>query len=187
VKEAPVAMLVPMIVLAGVCLLFGLGSALPIEKCIQPVLSKSVMEGSVVKHFAAILPHSSHSALLWALTVVALAVALGSHVYGVKRSGSGLGASEHWHHAPVLSRIYERAERRGFDPYDLARRPVKMLALIGWALDRLVDWANEGLTVGVAKIASFFIRAAHTGSYALYIGWSLAGALAVLWFLVRAG
>jgi NADH-quinone oxidoreductase subunit L len=183
VKEAPPAMLVPMIVLAAVCLLFGLGNALPIEKCIQPVLSKTLTEQSHGHHFAGVVPHS---ALLVALTVVALAVALGSHVYGVKRTGSGLGASEHWHHAPVLSRVYERAERRGFDPYDLARRPVKTIALIGWGLDRLVDWANEGLTVGVAKVLSFFIRAAHTGSTALYIGWSLAGALAVLWFLVRA-
>ena len=54
-------------------------------------------------------------------------------------------------------------------------------------LDRIVDWFTSGFPAGVAKILSFFIRAAHTGSYATYVAWSLAGAAAILWFLVRAG
>jgi NADH-quinone oxidoreductase subunit L len=180
VKEAPAVMLVPMIALAGTCLLFGLWNALPLEKCIRPVVSAR-ME---THDYSGLVPHS---AMLVAGTVAALAVALGSHLFGVKRSGSGLGAADHIHYFPVLSAIYHRAENRGFDPYDLARRPVKMIALIGWVLDRIVDWFNEGLGVGVARILSYFIRAAHTGNYAMYVGWSLAGALAVLWFLVRSG
>ena len=64
---------------------------------------------------------------------------------------------------------------------------MKIFALIGWVLDRIVDWFTDGFAVLVTRILSFFVRVAHTGSYATYIGWSLAAALVVFWFLIRAG
>jgi formate hydrogenlyase subunit 3/multisubunit Na+/H+ antiporter MnhD subunit len=180
VKEAPFTMLLPMIAIAGACLLFGLGNALPLQNWIQPVLG----EGAHGHDFSGVWPHSG---FLVGMTVLALAVAFASHFYGVRKTGKGLGGADHIHYAPVLSGIYERAERRGFDPYDLARSPMRVIALIGWVLDRLVDWFTSGFAVLVARILSFFIRVAHTGNYATYVAWSLAGAVAVLWFLVMAG
>jgi NADH-quinone oxidoreductase subunit L len=182
VKEAPIVMLLPMIAIAGTCVLFGVWRALPIREFLQPVLKD--LPGRTYEEDLASMP------LQWKLvlgTAIALAIALINHVIGVKRSGSGLGAVDHIHYAPGFHQIYDRAEKRGFDPYDLARSPMKIFAIVGWVVDRTIDWFTSGFVVGVAKILSFFIRAAHTGSYVTYVAWSLGGAAAILWFVIRAG
>ena len=40
VKEAPLAMLVPMLVIAGLCVVFGIWNYLPLQKLIQPILGE---------------------------------------------------------------------------------------------------------------------------------------------------
>ena len=90
------------------------------------------------------------------------------------------------HHAPVLQTIYAKAEQRWFDPYDLFRYLVGWIATVGWRVDRAIDWVYDGLVVGVTEGLSRLIGLAHRGSYALYVAWCLAGAVAVIWFLVKA-
>jgi NADH-quinone oxidoreductase subunit L len=182
VKEAPVVMLLPMVAIALACLVFA-WKALPINQLAQPLMA-SLERANPLEHDLAHLPMQ---AMLVAGTAIALGLALINHIIGVKKSGSGLGAVDHIHYAPGFHQIYDRAEKRGFDPYDLARNPMKVFAIIGWVVDRIVDWFTSGFVAGVAKILSFFIRAAHTGSYAMYVAWSLGGAAAILWFLIRAG
>jgi NADH-quinone oxidoreductase subunit L len=167
VTEAPWMMLAPMIVIAGFCILFGVYNALPLNKLIQPILGTR-LEG----HTFAGLPHS---VLLVVMTVIVLIAAWLNHRIGVKRSGTGLGAADHIHHAPVLSQIYDKAEQRFFDPYDIGLKIVGLFAKIAWYIDRAIDWLYNRLTVDVTYAVTAGIRRLHTGSYATYILWSLAG------------
>ncbi len=177
VKEAPASMLLPMLVIAGMCILFGVWNALPLHSLIQPILGDK-LEG----HDFAGWPHS---AMLVILTGVALVVAILNHIFGVRRSGSGLGAVDHIHYAPGLAGIYSKAERGVFDPYNWGVGLVNVLSKIAWGLDRFIDWIYDGLAPGVSGLLSQGIRAANNGNYSRYIVWSLVGALVILWFLAR--
>jgi formate hydrogenlyase subunit 3/multisubunit Na+/H+ antiporter MnhD subunit len=177
VKEAPASMLAPMIVLAGACVFFGLGNAIPIRKFIQPVLGEHGSE-----HVLGGMPANW---MLVALTLVVLAGALANHFYGVKRTGHGLGAVDHIHYAPVAHGLYERAERRVFDPYELGMKVARGLALVAWGVDRFIDWIYNWLVVKVALGLSRAIRSSHTGAYTLYVVWALAGLGIVLVYVLR--
>lgn len=168
VREAPWPMLVPMIVIAAFCVLFGVYNPLPIRHLIQPILGAQRLEG----HDYAGWPHSW---MLVAATVVVLAGAVLNHLWGARRAGSGLGAVEHIHHAPVLGAIYDRAERRWFDPYDIGLKIVHVAARVLWRLDRAIDFFYEKVVVRTTRGCVAVVRAPHTGSYALYLVWALAG------------
>lgn len=177
VREAPLLMLIPMLVLAATCVLFGLRNDLPLRQLIQPILGERL--GA---HDFAGWPHQ---ALLVLLTVAALLVAIVNHIFGVIRTGSGLGASEHIHHAPLLSSIYRPAEAGRLDPYELGIRFVHWCSRILWRADRLVDWIYEGLVLGVTKGCVGVLRALHTGSHSMYVAWSIIGLLAVIWTMLH--
>jgi NADH-quinone oxidoreductase subunit L len=160
-------MLAPMILLAGLCVLFGLGNAIPIRKFIQPVLGEHGGEHS--------LGGVPTNMMLVGLTILVLAGAVANHFYGVRRTGRGLGAVDHIHHAPVAHGLYDRAERRVFDPYELGMRVARLVSLAAWGIDRFVDWIYNWLVVKVALGFTKAIRACHTGGYAMYVLWALAG------------
>lgn len=173
VKEAPWQMLVPMITIASFCVLFGVYNTLPLNKLIQPILGAARLEG---RNFAG-LPTNIFLVLG---TVVVLILAYMNHMFGVKRSGSGLGAADHIHHAPVLSGIYDRAEKRFFDPYDIGLKLVDLISKLAFLVDRSIDWLYDSFTVGLAYLASFTVKAARGSSYSTFIVWSLVGAAAVI-------
>jgi NADH-quinone oxidoreductase subunit L len=123
--------------------------------------------------------------MLVSITVAVIVAAVANHLFGAKRSGGGIGAADHIHHAPVLSVIYEKAEKRWFDPYDLGLKVVGFISRIGWVFDRVIDWIYDGLTVGVTGALSLFISRLHNGSYTTYLLWSLLGSvLAVAYILM---
>ncbi len=185
VKEAPIGMLLPMVLLAAGCLLFGLYNYLPLETLIEPGLPlKDLAERANVPHeetFAALMPHNW---ILTGLACLALLIALVNHLWGVKRSGSGVGAVDHIHHAPLLGSIYAQAEAGNFDPYRWAMDVIQVFAWIGRAADWIIDQVYESLAVGISWLLSWSFRSANTGSYALYVLWSLAGAAALIWYLL---
>jgi NADH-quinone oxidoreductase subunit L len=177
VKEAPWSMLLPMIVIASFCVLFGVYNALPLRNLIQPVLGEARLEG----HDYSGLPANW---MLVAATVVVLIGAVLNHLWGAKRTGGGLGAADHIHHAPILHPLYDKAEKRWFDPYEIGLRLTHAVARILWRTDRLIDYIYEPLVVRVTRVFVDVVRAPHTGSYAAYLLWSLAGlALIALYFL----
>ena len=49
---------------------------------------------------------------------------------GLKKPAEDLGAVEHIHHAPGLSWIYNKAEKRYFDPYDVGLKIVGFISKI---------------------------------------------------------
>jgi len=182
VKEVSPVMWLPMAIIAGACVLFGLLNWIPLQYLIEPFVKSSGLE---IEHgsFAGLMPHN---AMLAGLAVGALLLAAINHAFGVKRSGSGLHASDHIRNLPVMSFAYEKAEARWFDPYEIFLKFVKVVSGIGYAVDRIIDFLYNGLAVGVTYALSFLIRACHTGSYAMYIAWCLIGGAAVVWFLLKA-
>ncbi|MCX5782263.1 MAG: NADH-quinone oxidoreductase subunit L [Elusimicrobia bacterium] len=175
VKEVPLTMLFPMIIIAFVCILFGLYNSLPIKHMIQPLLGEHLLEG---KNFAGF----PSNLILVGLTVITLAGALINHIYGVKRTGKGIGAIDHIHYAPVLNQIYNLAEKRFFDPYDIALKIVNIIAKISFFADRAIDWLYNGFSVGGAYLLSTLLRKSNTGSYSSYIVWSLVGIFCIFVF-----
>jgi formate hydrogenlyase subunit 3/multisubunit Na+/H+ antiporter MnhD subunit len=177
VKEAPWAMLVPMLAIAGLCILFGVRNALPLERLIQPILGAAQLEGHSFAGFPT-------NVALVALTVAVLIGALLNHLFGVRHGGSGLHAADHVQHAPVLEGTYVRAERGDFDPYNIGLKTADGVASLAWRADRATDWLTSTGPAGLSVWLARRIRQCHTGNYALYVVWALAAALAIMAFLV---
>ena len=177
VKEAPLLMLLPMIVLAGLCVLFGIYRAFPLQKLIQPILG-----AKLAGHDFAGWPESTK---LVVLTCVVLGLALINHLYGVWKTGRGIGAVDHIHHAPVLSGLYDKAERRIFDPYEIGLNACRGLAGLAYAVDRLTNWVSDVFIVGLTVQVSKWISRRHSGSYSAYLLWSLAGLVVlIIWIVI---
>jgi len=166
VKEAPWPMLVPMIIIAAGCLLFGVWNALPLRGLIEPSLGASLHGESFAGHVDRVLS---------AVSVGVLLLALLNHIYGSRRTKSGLGAVDHIHYAPGMKQMYHAAERRWFDPYEIGMKIIRAFAWLLYFVDRGVNWIYDGLSLGAANAASLAIRRAHTGSHRLYISWIIGG------------
>jgi len=178
VKEASWFMLAPMIIIAGICILFGVYNVWPLEKLIQPILGAGALEGH---HFAG----WPTNPLLVLGTFVVLFLAILNHYYGAKKTGGGLGAVDHIHYAPVLRQAYYGAERHWFDPYEIGLIFAVGAARILNMFDRLIDWVYEGLTVGLAVLAGRIIGWAHSGNFSTYVVWALLGTVAAIFLGVK--
>ena len=78
------------------------------------------------------------------------------------------------------------AEKRFFDPYDIGLKIMQGISKLGWWIDRAIDWLYDGLSVRSANLFSTVIKLAHTGSYSMYVLWSLAGVILVVIMLMKA-
>ena len=177
VKEAPVAMLVPMGILALTCVIFGIFNYLPLNNFIQPILGRR-------------LNGQSFTGLSgdWVLVFITLVVLLGAlvhHLIAVKRAGSALKAADHIHYAFGLSVFYSWAEKKYFDPYEMGMKLINKIAKILWRIDRGIDWIYESLITNLTFIFSRAIHKIQAGYYIIYVIWSLVGAFAVMSFVLR--
>jgi len=166
VKEAPLSMLVPMLVIAGGCVLFGVANHLPLDNLIVPIIG----ERAAGHHFAG-FPENT---FLVIMTITVLLACWFNHLYGVSRTGKGLGAVDHIHYAPVLHDIYDRAEKRGFDPYDRGMQVIQLISRVSWSIDRGIDRLYSGV-VGAAQSLSRTVGQLHNGSFATYVVWATIG------------
>jgi len=178
VKEASAAMLIPMVVIAAGCIVFGIWNAIPIKVFIQPILGQGMLEG----HDFSGIPKNM---FLVVITMVVLAGAVVNHIYGVWKTHSGLKAVDHIHYAPVLADIYDKAEKRYFDPFNIGMRIANAAALLASSADKAIDWVYNVFSVKSAALITTGIRRLHTGNYSTYIIWSVGGAAAILIFLLR--
>jgi formate hydrogenlyase subunit 3/multisubunit Na+/H+ antiporter MnhD subunit len=180
VKDAPGTMLVPMALIAAVCVLFGFRNDLAVD-LIQPVLPEHLL--------AELKAHPIHTGLEpanWTLTAITAAVlggALVNHLFGVKLNGSGLKAVDHIHHSPGLETLYQKAEQRWFDPYEIFLKLVRGVGWVGTKVDRGNDWLF-GASARASLLAARGVRAVHTGNTSAYIVWALCGAAFVVFYLV---
>ena len=177
-KVAHISMLIPMIVLSAICILFGVWNVFPIRALICPSIPESRLEGHVFGGFHV-------NAALAGITILVLIGALLNHIYGVRKSGSGLKAADHIYHAPVLSDIYGKAEKRFFDPYDIGLKLINGLSKIAWAIDKAIDWVYNDFSVKTSYAISAAVRKLQNGSYARYIILAISGAALVIAFLIK--
>lgn len=177
-KEAPLPMLIPMIVIACLCVIFGIWNALPLKTLICPSVAESRLEGHSFGGLHV-------NAVLAGITVIVLIGALLNHIYGVKKGGSGLKAVDHIYHAPVLSAIYEKAEKRFFDPYEIGLKLTAFMSKAAWAIDKGIDWIYNDFSVKVSSGISLTVRKFQSGSYVRYIVWAVSGTAIIIAFLVR--
>ncbi|MFA5116046.1 MAG: proton-conducting transporter membrane subunit, partial [Candidatus Omnitrophota bacterium] len=176
IKEVSLFMVIPMVVIAAICVLFGVYNYLPLKVFIQPILGDR-LHGH---NFYGMPP----SVTLIAITVLVLLAALANHIFGYKSKKSALKAADHIHYAPVLSGIYAKAEKKYFDPYNIGMKFARWFAVTGFALDRGIDWLYDHFTVrGVTGLANQ-VKKLHTGNYSVYLLWSLLGMFLVVMFLV---
>ncbi len=167
--EAPFSTLLPMLVLAGVCVAFGFGARIPADFLIAPSL-----QGLGLVHEET-LSGFHFNELFWASVIVIL-VALVNHMFGLA-AGKGVPskASDHIHYAPGLKELYDLAERRVFDPYEQIMKRVPSAAGVLYRIDRFFDYVTDDVPSRAADAFSRASRRFHTGSYPLYMALTAAG------------
>ena len=180
VSEAPWAMLLPMLTIAGFCVFFGIQNSFPIDRLIVPMLPQHLL--AEVSHAGAQFSGWPVNHMLVAMTAAALIGALVNHWFGVKLNGGGLHAADHIHDSPGLNWIYGKAERRWFDPYELFMKASSWFAKGAYKIDRTNDWLY-GASARLAQFASKQVRAAHSGNTSAYIVWSLVAATFIILYL----
>jgi len=178
VRESESPVFIPILTLAGLCILFGVYNKLPLKGFIEPILKGHVGAG---EH----LDFSTHALALFnpvaLISVGCLVIALLLHLYGWRKAGQkAYLASEPVHKFPVIKQIYDLAERRVFDIYEQGVRFLKWLSGVLFKLvDRPIDAIFEKGVTAVGRAFTGVLRAAHTGHYANYLAWSIGGLLAV--------
>ncbi len=177
VKEVSYPMLVPMLVIAGLCIFFGVFHSFPVTALTGVLLGKGEMQGHAFVGF-------SLSAKLVIISVVVLAAAFFDHIYGVKMGGSALKSVDRFHYNPLLHSIYDKAERRFFDPYERGMRLNGYLSRLLFYCDRSVDWVYERLVAGGTFKFVSHLKRWHDGNYVTYVLWSLIGVVLVTLFLL---
>ncbi|MCX5751871.1 MAG: proton-conducting transporter membrane subunit [Candidatus Saganbacteria bacterium] len=178
VKESPLPMLIPMITIAFICILFGVWNALPLNHLIQPVIGLERLEGHNFAGFHV-------SGFLFTMTLIVLGLALLNHLWGVKRTGSGLKAADHIHYAPGLHYMYDKAEKRVFDPYNIGLAIVTIVAHLAFGIDRAIDWIYGTLIVKTVSLFTGIVKMLQDGNYVTYIVWSLTGTGIILFLVLR--
>jgi NADH-quinone oxidoreductase subunit L len=170
VKEAPVPMLISMIVLAVSCLALGVGRFPVIRSFFEPVLA---FTAGGIEHAEHLGEHTNW--MLVIISVAVMALAFLDHWIGFKKTGKGLEAADHIHYAPGLHTIYGWAEKKYFDPYFV-------LGYLGNGYAVAMLWLNNGISwvydEGIPRCAGAFSKAvkwAHNGSQSRYVVWSLVG------------
>jgi NADH-quinone oxidoreductase subunit L len=178
VKESESPVFVPILTLAGLCILFGVYNKLPLKGFIEPILEGHVEAGEHLDFSAHALALFNPIALI---SVGCLVIALLLHLYGWKKGDrKAYLASEPVHKFPVIKQIYDLAEKRVFDIYEQGVRFLKWLSRVLFRLvDRPIDALYEKGVTAVGRAFTGVLRAAHTGHYANYLAWSIGGLLAV--------
>lgn len=177
VREVKWQMFFPMIVLSFFCVLFGLLNTLPLNKLIIPIVKDSLQGG----HHSFVF-HTNIK--LIAATVVVLILALLNHIFGVRLNKGALHATDHIRYAPILSKIYDKAERRFFDPYEIGLKGARLLSRLSFRFDRFINFFYDVVTVKVFYTAGSHLRRLRGNNYPVYLMWSLLGFAAVTLYLV---
>jgi NADH:ubiquinone oxidoreductase subunit 5 (subunit L)/multisubunit Na+/H+ antiporter MnhA subunit len=179
VKESPATMLIPILILAVLCITFGVFNKLPLTQFIQPVVAAHAEAGETVDFTAHALDLFNAIA---GISIACLLLAFGIHVYGFKRGGNkAYLASEPIHHAPFFKQMYDWAEKRFFDLYE---QGIKFLRGLSWVLfkgiDRPIDAVFEKGVTATGSAFTAILRKAHNGHYANYLAWGLGGLVVLI-------
>lgn len=174
-KEAPLSALIVMIALSSICLVFGFGAYWPIQHLIEPsLLAIGVSSGSYELA-------GFHSDYLFGFSLAVILFSVGNHLLGFNLSGKkAYKASNHIHYAPILKQLYDMAERKFFDIYELAMKFAFYFSRTLFKTDRFMDKITDNIPSQVFTYMSAKVSLAHTGSYSLYMALSLISAIIYL-------
>jgi formate hydrogenlyase subunit 3/multisubunit Na+/H+ antiporter MnhD subunit len=180
VKENKFPVYLPILLLAALCVVFGVYNWIPLKFFLEPVLSGHLEAGEALNFTGHALALFNPIAMI---SMGCLLLALGIHVYGFKRGGNkAYMVSEPIHHLPILNTIYDWAEARVFDLYE---QGIKFLqALSGFLfkfVDRPIDFFYEKIVVAVGRTCTGILKAAHNGFYANYLAWTIGGLVLIIW------
>ncbi len=177
-KESQGPVVLPILILAGLCITFGVYNKLPLKLFIQPILAGH-------PEAAGNLDFTSHALDLLnpvaMISVACLVIALLIHLYGFRKSGrKAYLASEPIHNMPVLHKIYDLAEARVFDLYEQGAKFLNGLSVFLFkVIDRPLDFIFEKIVTVTGERFTGILKKAHTGHYANYLAWCLAGLVIV--------
>jgi NADH-quinone oxidoreductase subunit L len=173
-RESPAPIVIPILTLAGLCVLFGVYNKLPLTLFIQPILAGHVAAGEAVDFTGHALSVFTPVALI---SIGCLVLAFLLHRYGWLKGGrKAYLSSEPIHNLPVMHQAYDLAEKRVFDPYEQGIKVLQGLSLVLFkAIDRPIDFVFEKVVTFAGAKFTGVLRKAHNGHYANYLAWCLAG------------
>ncbi len=177
VREAPLAMLIPMAVIAVTCVIFGICNSFVITRLLQPMLGARLGGDNFANWHA--------NPTIVGITVLVLIAALLNHLYGVRRTSSALKAIDHIHYAPGLRTMYRNAEKGRFDPYNIGMKFTAIFARLSSVCDKAINWVYDDFVPAVTGAISVLIRNAHDGSCRTYIIWTIAATAIMISFLLK--
>jgi NADH:ubiquinone oxidoreductase subunit 5 (subunit L)/multisubunit Na+/H+ antiporter MnhA subunit len=174
VKEAPVGMTLPAVVLALFCVLLGVFNKFAHTVLLQPALGLTESFGGWPK-----------SALLVALSLAALTFAVLDYLYGRKKAGSALHSTDHIRNAPVLRQLYALAEAGKLDPYNWLTATVGGFSRACMAVEKGVSWVYDKGVPGFVRWISSLLHRAANGSLTRYLALAASGlVLVAILFLI---
>jgi len=178
VKESQPAIVVPILVLAALCILFGVYNKLPLTLFIQPILEGHAASGAHLDFTSHALDIFNPVALI---SIGCLVLAFLLHRHGFLKFGrKPYLASEPIHKLPVVHKLYDLAEARVFDPYEQGVKVLQGLSLVLFkAVDRPIDFVYEKIVTVAGEKFTAILKKAHNGHYANYLAWCLAGLIIV--------
>ena len=181
-REAPLTMLLPMLGLAAVCLTFGFGAELPVQNFIAPALAALNLP-------AAGELFGFHPDKLYFISVIVLLAGVINHMVGLSLSREGApGAAEHIRRAPLLGRIYDLADRKFFDPYEVFMdRVLPPVSAFLWRIDRFFDGIIDSFPTAAAGFFGRGLEVVHNGSYRLYMALTAIGAVVYILLAAQGG
>lgn len=158
-KEAPYSMIIPMILLAAICIVFGFGADIPISRFIEPSLSSlGVVSGNIELA-------GFHLDSLFIIFLVVVIIAVSNHIIGFKLSGKAYKSSDHIHHAPVLKETYAMADKGYFDIYEISRYIFAYFSGIMFKVDRFFDKLIDDIPSAITRWASEQLSRIQSASY----------------------
>jgi formate hydrogenlyase subunit 3/multisubunit Na+/H+ antiporter MnhD subunit len=174
VRESPAPIVIPILVLAGLCILFGVYNKLPLTHFITPIVAPHAEAG-------AHLDFTSHALdvfnVVAGISIACLVLAFLIHRHGFLKGGrKAYLASEPIHNLPGMHQAYDLAEKRVFDPYEQGVKLLQGLAMVLFkAVDRPIDFVYEKIVTVTGEKFTGILKKAHNGHYANYLAWCLAG------------
>jgi NADH-quinone oxidoreductase subunit L len=174
VRESQPAIVLPILVLAGLCVLFGVYNKLPLTLFITPIVAPHAEAGAHLDFVSHALAVFNWVALV---SIGCLVLAFLLHRYGFLKGGrKAYLASEPVHNLPVVHQAYDLAERRVFDPYEQGVKGLRGLSTALYkGIDRPIDFIFEKVVTVTGEKFTGILRKAHNGHYANYLAWCLAG------------
>ncbi len=183
VKESEGIMLIPMIILAFLCILFGLDSRIPLKFSIAPILKN---------HFSAVnLNFYSHALSVdnpvAIISILCIIIAVALYFYAWKgNEKKAYCSSESFRNALIFKTIYDWAENKVFDIYEQGIIFLSALSgAIAMVFDRGINYIYEDAFVIFGKKITYLLKKAHNGEYANYLAWLIGGLFIVAWILVK--